>query len=372
MRYRLLIAPCIAGIALALPALGAPRAVPVTVAEARMERIVERVEGTGSLQPFAVAELVPKIAGATVMEVPVHAADRVRKGQVLARLDDELVRTQIDRVEAELRATQARIRAADARIAMLEKDVKRAQDLFARGVSPRQQLDHAEAKLRVATAERDAARAQKKALEETLQELRLKLSYHVLTAPWDGTVLARHTDPGDISSTTRPLITLGRLDRLKLRVQVAEADYPRVRPGQPARVRVDAAGSRWIPAGVARVLPGLDPVTHTGQVEIHLDAAGTALRPGMFARARIDVGAHRGVLVPRDALRKIPGSGVWFVYVVTPEGKAQRRDVTLGLSLGPRVEVLSGVKAGEAVITRGEGVVRTGVPVQVVDLTGGK
>ena len=372
MRYRLVVALCAAGLAPALPALGTPGPVPVTVAEARTERVVEQVEGTGSLQPFAVAELVPKIPGATVTEVPVHAADRVRKGQVLARLDDELVRTQIDRVEAQLRATRAQIRAADARIAMLQKDVRRAQDLFARGVSPRQQLDHAEAKLRVASAERDAAEAQEKALGETLQELRLKLSYHVLTAPWDGTVLARHTDPGDVSSTVRPLITLGRLDRLKLRVQVAEEDYPRVRRGQPARVRVDAGGDRWVRARVARVLPGLDPMTHTGEVEIHLDAAGTPLRPGMFARARIEVGAHDGILVPRDALRKIPGSGVWFVYVVTPGGKAERRDVTLGLSLGPKVEVLSGVKAGEAVITRGEGVVRTRVPVQVVDLPGGK
>ncbi len=372
MRYRLVIALCVAGLVPALSAPAAPRAVPVTVAEARTERVVERVEGTGSLQPFAVAEIVPKVPGVTVIEVLVHAGDRVRKGQVLARLDDELVRTQIDRVEAQLRATRAQIRAADARIAMLKKDVRRAQDLFSRGVSPRQQLDHAEAKLRVAEAERDAAEAQQKALDETLQELRLKLSYHVLTAPWDGTVLARHTDPGDVTSVARPLITLARLDRLKLRVQVAEEDYPRVRPGQPARVRVDAAGSRWIRAKVARVLPGLDPVTHTGEVEIHLDAGGTALRPGMFARARVEVGAHEGVLVPRDALRKIPGSGVWFVYVVTPEGRAERRDVTLGLSLGPKVEVLSGVKAGEAVVTRGEGVVRTGVPVQVVDLPGGK
>ncbi len=363
---------CVAGVlAWGAAAAGAQQAVPVAVAVARQETVEEWVEGTGTLRAFQTARIVPKVSGSTVQEVLVNEGDRVRAGQVLVRLDSELIRAQIDGTRARLGAVKAQIQAVDARIRMLRTDAERARNLVKQGVSPRQQLDHLEAQLDAARAERDALEAQEKALGETLRELELRLSYHTVTAPWDGVVLERHTDPGDVAAPGRPVITLGVLQRLKLRVTLAEVDYPRVRPGQAARVVVDAVRAEPFGARVDRVLPGLDPATHTGQVEIHLDAAGTRLRPGMFARARIRVGTHRGTLIPRDALRKVPGSGVWFVYVAA-QGKAQRRDVTLGAHLGTRVEVLSGVEPGEAVVVRGEGVVRTGTPVRVVEKAEGE
>ncbi|GAB6062098.1 efflux RND transporter periplasmic adaptor subunit [Deferrisoma palaeochoriense] len=363
----------IAGVVLAVglvaASAAAQEAVPVAVAPARAERIVETVEGTGTLEAFETADLVPRVAGVTVTEVTVDEGDRVRKGQVLVRLDDELVRTQIEGVKARIDALDAKARALDARIGLLETDAERFRTLFERGVSPRQQLDHVEAELKVARAERAALDAERAALAKSLEELELRLSYHVVSAPWDGTVTARRVDPGDTVGG-RPVLTVARLHRLKLRAHVAEADVPRVRRGQGARVAVDALGDRWFEAKVSRVLPRLDPVTHTGDVEIVLPARGTPLRPGMFARARIEVGSHQGVTVPRDALRKIPGSGVWFVYVVTPEGKAERRDVEPGLALGERVEVRSGLEPGEDVVVRGEGVVRTGAPVRVTERLG--
>ncbi|GAB4267716.1 MAG: efflux RND transporter periplasmic adaptor subunit [Deferrisomatales bacterium] len=357
-------------IALAAGASRAEEAVPVAVAVARTAPVVEAVEGTGTLEAFESAELIPRVGGVTVTEVRVREGDSVGKGQVLVRLDDELVRTRIDGVRARIAAAKAKAAALDARVAMLEADAARFRHLFEQGVSPRQQLDHVEAELKVARAERRALDAECKALEETRRELELRLTYHTLTAPWDGTVVARPVDPGDTASTSRPVLALARLSRLKLRAQVAEVDVPRVQPGQTARGAVDALGRRWFEARVARVLPRLDPATHTGDVEIHLGAEGTPLRPGMFARARIQVGRHEGVALPRDALRKVPGSGVWFAYVVTPDGRAQRRDVRLGESLGDLVEVTAGVAAGEAVVVRGEGVVRTGVAVRVVGRPG--
>ncbi len=346
-----------------------PAQVPVAVARARTDRIVETAEGTGTLEPFETADLVPRVVGVDVTEVAVDEGDLARKGQVLVRLDDELVRTQVQGVRARMEALDAKARALDARVAMLEADTGRFRGLFEQGVSPRQQLDHVEAQLKVARAERAALDAERIALEKALEELELRRTYHVVTAPWSGTVTARRVDPGDTAGG-RPVLTLARLDRLKLRAQVAEADVPRVRQGQRARVAVDALGDRWFDAKVARVMPRLDPVTHTGDVEILLRAKGTPLRPGMFARVRIEVGVHQGVTVPRDALRKVPGSGVWFVYVVTPQGRAERRDVEPGVALGDRIEILAGVEAGEDVVVRGEGVVRTGAAVRVTERVG--
>lgn len=346
--------------------------VPVAVAPAAEATLTETVEATGTLQASQTADLFPKVASRTVLEVAAREGDPVRAGQVLARLDDALVKAQLQGLDARVGALTARGAAADARLGLLEADAERARSLFHQGVSPRQLLDRAEAEVQVARAEREALGAELRALEESKSELLLLLSYHQVEAPWAGVVLERLADPGDVTSTSRPLLVLGRVDRLKLRLRVPEADVPRLRPGQRVRMGVDAVPDRSFEGRVARVLPSLDPATRTGEAEVQLEAGGTPLRAGMFVRARVETGTRKAVLIPRDAARKVPGSGVWFVYVITPGGTAERRDVTLGAAAGDRVEAVTGVAAGERVVVRGEGLLKSGAAVRIADTAGSR
>lgn len=364
MRAALLLGLLLAARPGASPAQDAP--VPVAVAAVTAATLTDTVEATGTLEASQTAELLPRVAGRQVLEVWGREGDPVAAGELLARLDSALVEAQLLGLGARLRAAEARLAATDARLALLATDGDRARSLFAQGVAPRQTLDRAEAELAVVRAERDAVAAEGAALAESRRELVLLADYHRVTAPWAGVVLARHVDPGAVTSATRPLFTLGRLDPLRLRVGVPEARLPRVRAGQRVRVTVDALPGRAFEARVVRVLPGLDPATHAGDVEVHLDAGGTGLRPGMFARARVETGSRTALLVPQDAVRRVPGSGGSFAYVVTAAGVAERRELTLGTASGAEVEILRGLARGERVVVRGEGLLRSGAPVRVV------
>lgn len=333
-----------------------------------VERMVrESVTAVGSLRALEMVEVMPK-EGGRVLERLVDLGDVVRVGDLIARLDDDVIRQQVEQATATLNVSRAQVQQRQAELANIEVELARSHGLFEQGLVSSQQLQQAETRTDVAEAQLAVARAQVTQSEAGLQALRIRLGYARVYAPISGVVGRRWVDAGALVNTSTPIVTIVNLEAMILVTNVSERDITKIRPGSAAQITVDALPKERFDGEVTRVAPLLDPQTRTGQVELHIANAGGNLKAEMFARATIDLSSERRALVvPRAALiYRGERSGV-FVY---DDGTARFISIETGTSMGEQVEVVAGLEAGQQVITRGANLIQDGDTVEVVAAAG--
>jgi membrane fusion protein (multidrug efflux system) len=305
--------------------------VPVEVFEAEQTEFRRTIAAVGSLESPGTALVVGEESGvAEAVDVP--EGQRVSKRHVLVRLEDT-------RARAAVTVARARLREA-------EDQLRRLQELDEANISAEAELDRAE-------AARDAAAG-------TLEEAEFRLRKTEIRAPFGGLLGLRQANPGQYLEPGDPVVTLTRTDPLRLRFAVAEAEAPEVATGQEVVGQVGRCGARF-EGRVDAVDAAVDPVTRTLRVQARVPNPLAALRPGMSARVRLVVGTvPDAVVVPREALVRQGSRHV--VYVLDEEDRAQRRDVTPGQFYMDRVRILSGVVAGDLVVTAGQQKLQPGAP----------
>jgi HlyD family secretion protein len=280
-------------------------------------RLVVTVTATGTLQPTQKADIGSELSG-TVARVLVDVNDRVRKGQVLAELDTAKLRDQLARSRAALAVAQSKVRQAEATRTEARGNLERLQEVArASGGRVPSRAELASAEATVARAEADLASAQASVADAragvSVDETNLRKSS--IRSPIDGVVLSRSVDPGNAVAASLQAVTLFTLaedlKRMKLAVNVDEADVGRVRDGQKAQFTVSAYPNRPYPATVTRVAYGSTTKDNvvTYVAELHVDNDDLTLRPGMTATAVVTA-AERGdvLLVPNAALRFAPAA----------------------------------------------------------------
>jgi membrane fusion protein (multidrug efflux system) len=310
------------------------RAVPVATAAVEVGTIARSITVSGVVQPLRSVGINSQLAGA-VREVNVEEGDVVRRGTVLARLDDREIRAQVASAEAAFEVAQATF--------------QRSERLFERQVITR--------------AEYDRDRAAYMAARAQLDQLRTRLAYATIEAPINGIVTEKFIEAGDIVSTQSRLFTLADLDTLVARVQVSELDVVELREGATVDISLDAYPDRLFKARIRRIFPTADPATRLVPVEVALDEEANAYaRPGFLARVRLALGTRSGVLlVPASAIVGDAGSPAVFVV---REDRAFRRTVETGLTSEGRVEIVAGLQPGERVIVAGHNSLRDGALVR--------
>jgi membrane fusion protein (multidrug efflux system) len=345
---------------------------PMTVQLAPVGRadLTEHLMVVGNLIGAATVQVVPKVSG-RLSEVLVRLGDPVRRGQVLARVEDREIREQVKQAEASFEVARATVRQRDADLQFAQTALERARSLFARQLLARQALDDAEARYQAALAQLDLARAQFAQAQARLEELRITLANTAVTSPVDGFVGRRYLDPGAFASTNAPVVSVVDIRSVRLVANVVERDLRRVQPGTPADVDVDAFPGERFAGRVARVAPVLDPATRTAEIEVEIPNTQFRLKPGMYARVRLAVERRpQALVVPRNAVVDLDGRR--GVFVVGEDGRtAVFRAVELGLQEGERVEIRSGVAEGERVVTAGAAALRDGDPIIVAERAGG-
>ncbi|MGE3151644.1 MAG: efflux RND transporter periplasmic adaptor subunit [Nitrospiraceae bacterium] len=289
--------------------------------EVRSLPVPLRVEVTGLVASVTQATLSGQIQAA-VKDVRVREGSPVKKGEILVLLDDRDLRAELTRAEAEADNAKAHL--------------KRMRDLFTQDSVARQELENAERTFKVAEANRAAART--------------RVSYSVVTAPFDGLVTEKLIHAGELASPGRPLLKLEDPQRLRLEVTVAEGDLKSLSRDDRVPVTIDALTGQSLAGSVAQILPTGDPATHTVLVKIDLPPT-SGLKTGMFGRMQLDKGTGRTLVVPRTAV--IERSDLTGVYVVGSDSLAHLRWVKLGRPVGDQVEVLSGLNQGERVLMQG-------------------
>ena len=293
---------------------GGEQTTPLRYLTAPVERdeLTVRVTATGTLEPLNQVEVGSEVSG-TIDAVLVDFNDRVRKGQVLARLNTDEQQARVVQARAALEVAEARVKQATATVLETELKLNRCQTLSRQGLCPPQDLDAAQAAYTRAQADYASAQAQVSEAQATLKAEQTRLNKSVIRSPIDGIVLKRQIEPGQTvaASLQAPvLFTLAEnLTQMELRVAVDEADVGKVAAGQTASFSVDAYRERVFPAEIAQVR--LAPITEGGVVSyetiLRLDNEEMLLRPGMTATAHITVTQiDDALLVPNAALRFEP------------------------------------------------------------------
>lgn len=318
----------------------------VSVISVHSTNVPDLLEEVGTVRAVQTSQLSSQMMG-NIVEIRAHEGDRVRRGQVLAVIDDAQPRANLDHATAAELASGQEISVADSDVALAEATFKRYQTLYERkSVSP-QEFDEVKARYQAAQARRDMARAGQAQAKAVLQQARTTLSYTRVLAPFDGVVTEKKADVGTLTSPGMPLFTVEDVRRYRLEAAVNETDLRYVCTGQQVTVLIDALGDKELKAKVVEIVPAADPASRTFLVRLDLPAAA-GLRSGLFCRAHFTRGERTSLLIPRSAV--VERGQLQGVYILDPSKIANLRYITLGKPSGQQVEVLAGLQDGESVI----------------------
>ncbi len=318
-------------------------------------------ETPGSVRASLSSDLAAKTVG-NVKAIHVREGDRVRAGQLLAEIDAVELDAQVTRVRAASSEVDSAVAGAEAGLAGARSQYELAKSTWDRyrvlrernSVSP-QEFDEVEARYRAAEAElaragrgveQVRARRQQVAAESTAAGA--MAGFGRIRAPFAGIVARKYVDVGAQAAPGMPLLRIDADQTFRFEAAVDDALASSLRPGMPISVRIGT--SNQVVAGtLMEIVPAIDPATRTSIAKIALGAnGGAAIRSGMYGSALIPTGRRAAITVPAESVaRRGQLENVW---VVDAGGKARLRLVRTGLLLGERVEVLSGLAAGERVI----------------------
>lgn len=322
------------------------------------------LNATGYVTARRRATVSSKITGKLV-EVLVEEGMPVREGQVLARLDSTQARAVVDWANSRLGAARSVLAETRVQLELAELTLQRTQRLVADGIAGQADLDRARTEAQALRARLEQEQDQGRVAERELALRRTELEDTIVRAPFDGVVISKDAQPGEMVSplsagagfTRTGICTIVDMRSLEIEVEVNESYISRVTPDQRAEAVLDAYPDWRIPARVITTIPAADRQKATVMVRVAFEQLDPRILPDMGVKVAFhesgDAAAatpRARLYVPRPALRKDGGRDVVFVV---RDGEAERRAVTLGVTAGDDVEVIAGLTAGEQVIIEG-------------------
>jgi RND family efflux transporter MFP subunit len=310
----------------------APIAASLAAAEAR--ELPQRIELSGSVEAGKSATVSSRVM-ASVVAVPVKEGDLVAQGQLLVEIDPQTAKGQ----ESQARGALAQAKAG---FALAERNYQRFEALQKSGSASELELDMARMQYEQAKGAVEQATGAVEAASSVARDSRV-------VAPFAGRVARKMVEPGDLAAPGRPLVmvesTAGR--RLVLSVPESLVAASKLALGTTLLVTLDATpDAKPLPGRVVEMSPGADPASHSFTAKV--DVGGALVPTGVSGRAVLETGRRTAVVVPASAI--FQQGGMSLVVVKDEQGKARSRAVTLGTRDGDVVEVLSGLKGGEALL----------------------
>lgn len=273
-----------------------------------------------------------------ITELPYFEGDRVERGDPIARLEDDLLKTELEKAIATAR--------------QMSINLKRQEGLAKRKAVSEDELARARTDLSVAEAEQSM--------------LQTRLSYTRIYAPFTGLVSARLVEPGDVLPRHTHLMTLINPNTLVTRILVSDLLLPQLKLNDPVSVRIDGlGGDQQFPGMIERIHPVLDEKTRMGTVEVALHPIPQGARSGQFCRVTLQTAKLDRITIPFNALQR-DNKGE-FIYRLDDQQLAQRQTVKSGLRITDRIEILEGLATGDRVITKGFLELQPGMKVEPVD-----
>lgn len=301
----------------------------VSVEKVFVREVPQTATYTSTVQSYVKNNIAPQMAG-RITKINVEIGDNVKKGQVLAEMD------------------KSQLLQAQLQLANQEVELQRLKALYDAGGISKSDYDAVEMSYNIAKTQ----------VENLVENT-------ILRSPVDGVVTARNYDAGDMFAMSAPIYVVEQIKPVKILVAISESEYTKVKKGDSVEIVADALPGITFFGKIEKIYPTIDPTTRTFNVEVVVANNYSTLRPGMFARVKIDFGANSNVVIPDVAVVKQQGSGERFVYVLNADGTVEYRKIVLGRRMGKEYEVLEGLSDGDKIVTGGQIRLKDGVKVTV-------
>ncbi len=308
----------------------------VKLAAVEQQALTITSTATGTLQAKRAIQVFNQQEG-QIVELPYYEGDTVQASDVLVRLDDSVLKAELNKATATRRQA--------------ETDLHRLEKLIPKKLASAEQVARARTAVQVARAEEQ--------LKRTL------LSHTVIKAAFAGVISERLREPGDIAKLHTHILSLIDPSSLRAEIRVSELLLTSIKQGDALDVRIDALGANTYTGRVLRVFPTIDPQTRQGIVEVELDPVPPGARAGQLCRVNFATQTVTGLAIPQAALQR--EGDQTYVFQVDDKSKIKRKTLRIGLRAGELVQVLEGLDAGERVIVSGLLGLRVGKKVQVID-----
>ena len=293
---------------------------------------------TGTLEAASQVQIFNEEQG-RIIALPFYEGDQVKQGDVLARIDDSIIQSELNKAKATLKKAR--------------QDLKRVKRLFARKLTSDEELSRTTTLVEQADAEVEL-------LQNRFNRTRIK-------APFDGIISTRLRESGDVVPLYTHILTLYDPSFLKADIRLSELLLSGIDNQHPVTVRIDALGEQSFKGEVTRIHPTIDPVTRQGTLEIKLQPVPEGARPGQLCRVKISTKSTPRLTIPFAALRH-DNLGE-FVYQVDETNKIHKVRVQSGIQLGDRVEVIEGLQQAQTIVARGFIGLRDGAMVTIKNNT---
>jgi RND family efflux transporter MFP subunit len=322
------------------------------------------IEATGSFAAAESSDVASEVSG-RIVATPVDIGARVSRGEVLVRLQGVDAQLRLDEAEAAVRRAEANVALAESQNTLAQSTSERYTNLLATGDVSRTVADQARTQ---AETQRQTVATAHASLAEARAQLALAqkaLGDVVVTAPFPGSISARHVAVGEYVQPMNPIVTLVEIDPLRLQLTIPGVQAGDVAVGQTVSATVDAFPGRTFTGTLTAISPSIDPESRSFTVEARVRNPDAVLKPGMFAVATIDQGRReRAFFVPRAAVAEDVNTDSFRVFVVDDQNVAHLRVVQPATrSAGDEVRLTEGVAEGERVATSNLGDLFEGAPV---------
>jgi membrane fusion protein (multidrug efflux system) len=311
------------------------------------------VEATGSFNPDESSDVAPEGTG-RVTATPVDVGQYVAKGAVLIRIQGETANLRLQDARAAMTRAEANVKLAESQNALAQTTAKRNEALLKGGLIPQTTADEARTQAEnafngvlVARASLDQAKAQVALAEKVASDV-------VVNAPFAGYVSQRRVSVGEYVQPSTAVVTLLRIDPLRLQLTIPAVQAGQVAVGQKVTARVDSFPNKVFEGKIFAINPQIAAESRSFMVEARVPNPGATLKPGMFAVASIDQGrTERAMLVPKRAVVEDVNTNSFRVFVVDKDNKARIRVVQLAARQNQpeSTKILTGIKEGERVAT---------------------
>ncbi len=331
----------------------------VVLETVKSQPLADSLEVTGTIKAQVSAIVSARIPG-SITELHVREGNRVRKGQLLARLEAVESAAQAAAASAGIDDARQALDEAVSRQKLANATFERYRNLFAEQAVTRQEFDVKKSEQELASQGVDRARARLRQAREGSRAAAAMAGYTRVTAPVSGVITSKQADLGSNMFPGQPLLTIEDQGSYQLELAVPESVAPSVKPGTAVQVNLDTP-ERPFNTKISEIVPSADPASHTFIAKITLDRTG--LRSGMFGRAAISLGNKvNSILVPKVAV--FERGALTSVWVAGKDNIIRMRLVKVGRSVADRVVILSGLSDGERVVIGGLERIQEGVKVE--------
>jgi membrane fusion protein (multidrug efflux system) len=330
----------------------APEAVAVDVAVTTGRDEPVTLQATGSFVADEASDVAPEASG-RVVATPVDVGQYVHEGAVLVRLQGVDAGLKLDGARAAVARTEAALKLAESQNSLAQTTAERYERLLATGDLSREVADQAHTQAETSQQNVNTARASVAEARAQLAIAEKAYADVVVAAPFSGYISARKVSVGEYVQPSTPVVTLLKVDPLRLQLTVPGVEAAHVSLGQRVTATVDAYAGRAFTGEITAVNPAIVQESRSLLVEARVRNPDAVLKPGMFAVAQIDQGrTTRALFVPREAVIEDVNTSSYRVYVIGSDGRARLKVVLLApRQSGPLTRIVSGIAEGDRVAT---------------------